>query len=234
MLRYISSETLGHHNSHWLDSFYHFSFADYFRQENIHLGVLRVLNDDRVGSITGFNTHHHEDMEIISYVVEGELTHTDSMGNSSTLKRGEVQYMSAGTGVDHSEHNYGHEILRFLQIWFYPDQKGYTPQYGEKRFSWEERIDRWMPIASGDQDESFPIQIHADVHVYASYLPRGEEIVFSVKEGRQAYLLLVEGWTVVNGITMDERDAMEIVEEDIEIKANNSSHLLLIEMEKSS
>ncbi len=232
MIKHISSEAMGHSNNHWLDSFHHFSFAQYYNPQNINFGVLRVVNDDMVGSITGFDTHPHENMEIISYVVNGELTHADSMTNRSTLKRGEVQYMSAGTGVTHSEHNYGHEILRFLQIWVYPDAKGYEPNYGDYRFTWEDRVNRWMPIASGDGDKAFPIQVHQDIHVYASYLARGEKLDFKVEKGRQAYLVLIEGWADINGVLAEERDAMEITEEEITIEAKNSSHMILIEMAK--
>lgn len=233
MLKVIRSSDMGHNNLHWLDSFHHFSFSTYYNPNNIQFGVLRVVNDDRVGAGTGFDTHPHKDMEIISYVVDGELTHADSMGNKHTLTRGQAQYMSAGTGVTHSEHNFGHEILRFIQIWFFPDKDGYKPNYGDKRFVWEDRINKWMPIASGDDDSQFPIQIHADVHMYATYLPREETATFSVAKGRQAYLLLIEGAADINGEFLEERDAMEIVEEDITINATSSSHILVIEMKKA-
>ena len=232
MLKVIRSSEMGHSNLHWLDSFHHFSFSNYYNPNNIQFGVLRVLNDDRVGVTTGFNTHPHENMEIISYVVEGELTHADSMDNRHVLKRGEVQYMSAGTGVTHSEHNYGNDVLRFLQIWFFPDKQDLEPNYGEHRFQWEDRVNQWLPLASGDGDTRFPVQIHADIHMYATYLPRGETLDFSVAEGRQAYLVLIEGWADINGLVLEERDALEIVEEDISIQAKSSSHILLIEMKK--
>lgn len=233
MLRHIKSGSMGHSNLHWLDSYHHFSFSQYYNPENIQFGVLRVLNDDIVGPGTGFDTHPHANMEILSYVVDGELTHADSMGNRHTLHRGQVQYMSAGTGVEHSEHNLGHELLRFLQIWIFPDQKDYQPQYGEHRFKWEDRINRWMPIASGDGDPAFPIQIHADVHAYATLIPREESITFAVEKGRQAYLVAVEGFAEVNGIPMEARDAIEITEETVHIRAEETTHLLLLEMKKA-
>ncbi|RVU54208.1 pirin family protein [Anaerosphaera multitolerans] len=232
MLRHIKRDSMGHSNSHWLDSFHHFSFADYYNPNNIQFGVLRVVNDDLVGAGTGFNKHFHENMEIISYVVEGELTHTDNMGNRRKLTRGQVQYMSAGTGVKHGEHNYGHEVLRFLQIWILPNKEGYTPNYGDLHLKWEDRVNRWMPIASGDGDKKFPIQVHADVHIYSSLILRDDTLDFKVNPGRQAYLIAVEGEMDVNGIVLGERDALEIVEEDISIYAGNTSHLLIIEMEK--
>lgn len=234
MIRHIKNKNMGHSNLHWLDSFHHFSFAEYYNPDNIQFGVLRVMNDDLVGPGTGFDTHSHADMEIISYVIDGELTHRDSMGNRETLKRGEVQYMSAGTGVTHSEHNSGHEVLRFLQIWIFPDQEGYTPQYGDCRLNWDDRIGRWLPIASGDGDTAFPIQLHADVHVYATLIPRGESLDFTVAPGRQAYLVDIEGATVVNdALLLEARDALEVVGEDLVLKAEDTAHLLVIEMAES-
>jgi redox-sensitive bicupin YhaK (pirin superfamily) len=223
---------MGHSNLHWLDSYHHFSFSGYYNPGNIQFGILRVVNDDLVGPGTGFDSHHHENMEILSYVVDGELTHGDSMGNRQTLTRGQVQYMSAGTGVIHSEHNFGHEVLRFLQIWIFPDKKGYEPRYGDHRFGWEQRVGRWMPVASGDGDEGFPIQIHADVHVYAALVPRGESLSFEAGPGRQAYLVAIEGGCVINDLLLEERDAMEIVEEAITIQAESTSHLIVLEMAK--
>ncbi len=232
MIKRLRIGNMGHSNLHWLDSYHHFSFSNYYNPDNIQFGALRVLNDDLVGPGTGFNAHHHENMEILSYVINGELTHGDSMGNRQTLSRGHVQYMSAGTGVIHSEHNYGHEVLRFLQIWIFPDKKDYAPQYGDHRFGWDERIGKWMPIASGDGDKRFPIQIHADVHVFASLIPRGESLSFEIKSGRQAYLVAVEGDAMVNDTALEERDAMEIVEENVQIHAETTAHMLILEMAK--
>lgn len=233
MLIHRKSKEMGHANHHWLDSFHHFSFANYYNPDNIQFGVLRVVNDDRVGSGTGFDMHHHENMEILSYVVEGELTHADSMGNRHTVKRGQVQYMSAGTGIFHSEHNYGHEILRFLQIWIFPDKDGYLPQYGDLALKWEDRIGKWLPIASGAGDSRFPIQIHADIHIYSSLIPKGEELSFAVPKGRQAYLINIEGVTQVGDLVLQERDALEIYEEDVLLESKGTSHLFVIEMAKS-
>jgi redox-sensitive bicupin YhaK (pirin superfamily) len=224
---------MGHSNQHWLDSFHHFSFAEYYDPRNIQFGVLRVLNDDLVGPGTGFSSHSHDNMEILSYVVSGELTHGDSMGNRQTLTRGQMQYMSAGTGVVHSEHNYGHEVLRLLQIWILPDKQGHTPHYGDHRFDWDARVCRWMPLASGDGDERFPIQLHADVHVFATLIPRDERLTFEAAPGRQAYLVAVEGDAVINNeFLLEERDALELIEEGVELQAQRTTHLLAIEMAK--
>ena len=232
MIRYIDHQKMGRSRLGWLDSHFHFSFAEYHNPDNVNFGVLRVMNDDLVEPGTGFDTHPHRDFEIISYVVDGELTHADSMNNQHTLTRGQSQYMSAGTGITHSEYNRGGKMLRFMQIWFYPDRKGYAPSYGDHRFRWEDRIGGWMPMASGDGDSRFPIQIHADVHMYSAVLEEGKELSFEIKPGRQAYLTLVEGAAEAGGIAMKERDALEAVEEDIVIKAQESAHLLIIEMKK--
>ena len=235
MLRYIDHTKMGRGQHGWLDSHFHFSFAEYFNPDNIHFGVLRVLNDDQVQQGEGFDTHPHRDMEIISYVVDGELTHRDSMGNESSLTRGQVQYMSAGTGVLHSEYNHGQDLLRFLQIWILPDGKGYKPNYGDYRFKLEDRFEKWMPIAAGydNAGSKAPIKIHADINMFASIVPAGKDIDFQVAKGRQAYLVLIEGEAEINGIRLNMRDALEITGEDVRIQAKQDAHLVVIEMEQS-
>ncbi|ARC86503.1 pirin family protein [Clostridium argentinense CDC 2741] len=231
MLRKIESKNMGSSNLGWLKSKFHFSFAKYYNPDNINFGVLRVINDDLVQSNTGFDTHPHRDMEIISYVVNGELTHRDSMGNKSTITRGHVQYMSAGTGVYHSEHNFEKDTLRLLQIWIFPDQKGYKPNYGDYRFNWDDRQNKWLHMAS-NKDGDAPIKINQDINAYSLELEKGKEINFPVKEGRQAYLVQIEGMSLVNEVELNERDGMEIVEEDILIKAKETSHIMVLEMKK--
>jgi redox-sensitive bicupin YhaK (pirin superfamily) len=233
MIRYIASGKMGRGVHSWLDSTHHFSFADYCNPDNIQFGVLRVVNDDLVKPGTGFDTHPHKDMEIISYVVNGELTHEDSMKNKRTLTRGQVQYMSAGTGVTHSEHNLGAETLRFLQIWIFPDKKGYEPNYGDHRFEWARRENNWLHMVSGDADSKTPIHIHADVNIYATEISGAGEIAFKVFPGRQAYLVLIEGAAEVGEYSLSAKDAMEIVEQDVLIKAPETSHILVIEMKRA-
>ena len=232
MLLKIDRENLGTSDLGWLFSRFHFSFAEYHDPHKMHFGALRVLNDDLVGPGAGFDLHPHSDFEIISYVVDGKLTHADSMGNTHTLGRGEVQYMSAGTGVLHSEHNRGDETLRFLQVWIFPDAKGHEPAYGDHRFAWDEREDRWLHIAAGDG--SAPVTVHQDVHVSVTELQAGRELALPVAAGRQAYLLQVEGSSSVNGVDLDERDALEIVEEDVVVKATTTSHVFVMEMAKAA
>jgi redox-sensitive bicupin YhaK (pirin superfamily) len=231
MIKKIESKNMGSSNLGWLKSLFHFSFADYFNPSNINFGVLRVLNDDLIAPGTGFDTHPHKDMEIISYIIQGELTHGDSMGNNRTLVRGQVQYMSAGTGVFHSEHNLGKDILRILQIWIYPDKKDYNPNYGEYRFQWEQRVNQWMPIVSGISGDA-PIKVNQDANIYVLELEKGKEMSFNVSKNRQAYLVQIEGTSNINQIQLDARDSMEIMEEDILIKAEDTSHIMLIEMNK--
>jgi redox-sensitive bicupin YhaK (pirin superfamily) len=231
MLRKIESKNMGSSNLGWLKSKFHFSFAEYYNQDNMGFGVLRVINDDLVNAHTGFDLHPHRDMEIISYVIEGELTHSDSMGNKSTLKRGDVQYMSAGTGIYHSEHNVGEKIARFLQIWVLPDRKGHVPNYGEYRFEWNKRKNKWLHMVSSNQGEAV-IKVNQDVNISVLELEENNEMSYSVKEGRQVYLVQIEGSSNINGITLSERDAMEIIEENIEIKAELLSHFIIVEMSK--
>ena len=231
MLRKIDNEKMGSSDLGWLKSKFHFSFAEYYNPNNMGFGVLRVINDDLVNPHTGFDTHPHRDMEIISYVINGELTHGDSMGNKSTLKRGDVQYMSAGTGVYHSEHNLGEKLARFLQIWILPDKNGNKPNYGEYRFEWDERKNKWLHIVSSNEGEAI-VKVNQDVNIFALELEENNEIDYSVEVGRQAYLVQIEGKSNINGITLKERDAMEIVEENIKIKAEELSHFLVVEMKK--
>ncbi|KNZ43503.1 pirin family protein [Acetobacterium bakii] len=231
MLKKIDSSKMGSSDHGWLRSKFHFSFAEYYNPQNMHFGKLRVLNDDLIDAQTGFEMHHHQDMEIISYVVGGELTHGDSMGNKSTLTRGHVQYVSAGTGVYHSEHNRGSNTARFLQIWILPNQENLKPNYGEYRFNWDDRKNKWLHMVSSTNG-SAPIKINQDSNIYSLELAESKEIGFPVKSGRQAYLVQIEGTSNINGIELNDRDALEILEEDITIKSSKKSHILIIEMKK--
>ncbi len=231
MIKKIENKNMGRSNLGWLQSIFHFSFAEYYNPKNMNFGSLRVLNDDLVKTNTGFPTHPHKDMEIVSYVVKGALTHGDSMGNENTLTRGQVQYMSAGTGVYHSEYNLGDDTLRFLQVWILPDNTGYKPNYGDYRFTWEERKNKWLHMVSSKSGNA-PIKINQDFNIYSIELDNNEEIDFPVNKGRQAYILQVEGSSSINELLLNERDAAEVIEENIYIKAKNTSHILVLEMKK--
>lgn len=215
----------------WLKSYFHFSFAEYYNPNNMQFGVLRVLNDDFVSPLRGFETHPHRDMEIITYVVSGELTHKDNLGHKAVVGRGHVQYMSAGTGLTHSEYNESNEKLHLLQIWIVPDKRGYQPAYGDSRFPWQERENRWLHMVSGKSGTA-PIRINQDANFFSLSLNSGGEINMDIKKGRQAYLVQIEGSADINSVNLEPHDAIEIVEEAIVIKANSPSHFLLIEMKK--
>ncbi len=231
MIKKIDSKNMGSSDHGWLRSKFHFSFADYYNPNNINFGVLRVINDDLIEPGTGFETHPHKDMEIISYVVNGELTHGDNMGNKNTISRGQVQYMSAGSGVYHSEHNMGKDILRLLQIWIFPNKRDLDPTYGDYRFAWDDRQDKWLLMVSSISGEA-PIKINQDVNIYSLALDQGKEIHFSVKDDRQAYLVQIEGSSIINHQNLSDQDALEIRSEDLQIKATTPSHMLLIEMHR--
>jgi redox-sensitive bicupin YhaK (pirin superfamily) len=230
MLEKISKESMYYSNQGWLESRFHFSFAQYRDFNNLNFGVLRVLNDDIVHPHSGFDMHPHSDMEIISYVVDGEITHKDSMGNEETLKRGEVQYMSAGTGVMHSEYNHGNTDLRLLQIWILPPLKGVNPLYGSYKYEWDERVNKLLPIVSSLSGKA-KVNIHQDVNIYVSQLDAKKELTFEIEANRQIYFVQIEGRCHVNAIELNEADALKVVNEtQLHIKALTKTHFIMIEM----
>ena len=233
MLRKLQKENMGKSNLGWLESRFHFSFAEYRNPKNINFGVLRVLNDDIVHPMSGFDTHPHSNMEIISYIINGEITHKDSMGNSETLKRGEVQYLSAGDGIYHSEHNFHKSLdLRLLQIWIVPPKTGLARLYGSKKYLEENRKNSLLNIVSS-QTGNADIKIYQDINIYVSELEIGKSLDFVINENRQVYFVQIEGSSNVNDITLDFGDAMEIVDiNKLHIKALEDSHFLFIEMAK--
>lgn len=222
---------MGTSNLGWLESRFHFSFAEYRNPQNINFGVLRVLNDDIIHPQGGFGTHPHQNMEIISYIVDGEITHKDSMGNEETLKRGEVQYLSAGDGIYHSEFNMNKtKDLRLLQIWILPPKNGLDRLYGSHKFEVEERKNKLLNIVSSQEGDA-KIQIHQDVNLFVSELESGKEIEYSIGKNRQVYFTQIEGSSKINGIELSDGDALEITSESqIQIHANSNSHFLFIEM----
>ena len=214
MLKKISKNQLFNDNHGWLNTFHHFSFARYYNPERMGFGQVRVINNDYIAPRTGFETHPHKDMEIITYVVNGNLTHKDSMGNVGTISRGEVQYMSAGTGVYHSEHNLHNSLLHLYQIWVLPQEKGLKPNYGESHFEWENRVDKLFHMVSSTEGNA-PIKIYSDVN-----------------QNRQLYLIVLEGEVEISDFTLNEAESLESVEESLNIKPKTKSHLLLFEMKK--
>ncbi|QSN62009.1 pirin family protein [Caballeronia sp. M1242] len=207
------SNERGHANHGWLDSYHTFSFADYFDPEHVHFGALRVINEDRVAGGQGFGTHGHRDMEIVSYVLEGALAHRDSMGNGSTIRPGDVQRMSAGTGVRHSEFNGSPtETAHFLQIWIIPDAPGGAPGYEEKRFTDDEKRGRLRVIASPEGTDG-SVTIGADARIFAGLFDGDERAEFDVPAGRRVYVHVARGKVSVNGEALGAGDAAKI--EDI-------------------
>ena len=214
-------------NANWLKSRFHFSFAEYHNSNNLNFGVLRVMNDDLVQPQRGFGTHPHGDMEIITYIVDGELTHKDSMGTEESLGRGSIQFMTAGTGVRHSEYNHGDRPLRFIQTWIVPSQRGLKPNYGSYKGPADGTINELLHLVSPNEENwvsddssntnavAAPVQVNQDVNVYASELELGQTVSykFPSNEGqRQAYLLCIEGSLNVNGKQLSKYDGCEITQ----------------------
>ena len=206
------SNERGYADHGWLKSFHSFSFADYFDPEHVEFGPLRVINEDRVAPGQGFGTHGHRDMEIISYVLAGELAHKDSMGNGSTIRPGDVQRMSAGRGVLHSEFNPSKDQpVHFLQIWIQPDQQRIEPSYEEKRFSNEEKRGRLRVIASPNRTDG-SVLIHQDATVYAGLFNDTEQAVLQAKPGRRVYVHVARGSIVANNTKLTAGDALKLTD----------------------
>ena len=194
----------------WLKSFHTFSFADYFDPKHVEFGPLRVINEDRVAAGAGFGTHAHRDMEIISYVLEGELAHKDSMGNGSTIRPGDVQRMSAGSGVRHSEFNPSpSNTVHFLQIWIQPSARNIEPSYEEKRFDADEKRGRLRLIVSPDRADG-SLLIHQDAKVYAGLFDGDERADFSVEPGRLIYVHVARGTLNANDSRLSTGDALQV------------------------
>jgi len=197
----------GYADHGWLRSFHTFSFADYRDPKWMGFRALRVINEDRVAPSAGFGAHPHADMEIISYVLEGQLAHRDSMGTGSIIRPGEVQRMSAGTGVFHSEHNASKdELVHFLQIWILPDRRGHQPGYEQKAFPDAERDGRLRLVASSDGREG-SVTVHQDLNLYATLVGAGQAATHVIAPGRHAWVHVARGSATVNGTTLEAGDA---------------------------
>jgi redox-sensitive bicupin YhaK (pirin superfamily) len=204
------SQERGFADHGWLKSFHTFSFADYYDPKHVEFGPLRVINEDRVQAGAGFGTHGHRDMEIISYVLSGELAHKDSMGNGSTIRPGDVQRMSAGSGVRHSEFNpSATEGTHFLQIWIQPDQGNIEPSYEEKRFGSAEKRGRLRLIVSPDREQG-SLLIHQDARIYAGLFSGAESADLRVENGRRMYVHVAQGAIEANGVALGAGDALQI------------------------
>ena len=225
------SDERGVANFGWLDSRHTFSFGHYFDQDQMGFGPLRVINEDRVKPAQGFDTHGHSDMEIISYVVSGALQHQDSMGNGSVIRPGDVQRMTAGTGVRHSEFNASSdEDVHFLQIWIIPEEAGLTPGYEEKTFSAADKHNQLRLVGSRDGREG-SITIHQDVDLYVGVLDAGIEVSHSFADGRRAWLQVVRGAVSADGMELATGDGLPLSEPgQLALSATADAEVLLFDM----
>jgi redox-sensitive bicupin YhaK (pirin superfamily) len=231
MLLIRRSDERGRANLGWLDSRHTFSFADYHDPRYMGFGPLRVINEDRVQPGQGFGTHAHRDMEIVSYVLSGALAHRDSMGNGSVIRRGDVQRMSAGTGVQHSEFNHSAtEPVHFFQIWIIPDRRGLAPGYEEKRFDDDAKRGRLTLVASRDGRDG-SVVIHQDADVYAGLLAPNAQVTHATERSRKTWIQVASGAVTVNGEALAAGDGAALAyEESIVVGASADSELLLFDM----
>jgi quercetin 2,3-dioxygenase len=221
----------GHANHGWLDSHHSFSFANYYDPEHMGWGNLRVINEDRIAPGTGFGTHGHRDMEIISYVLEGELSHKDSMGTGSVIRPGEVQRMSAGSGVLHSEENASRDKpVHFLQIWIIPEKAGIKPSYEQKAFSVSERRGKLRLVASRDGRDG-SVTVHQDAALYLALLEKAERATYEPPPGRHAWVHVARGEIELNGKRLREGDGAAVTgEKRLEIEGKDSSEVLVFDL----
>ena len=231
MIRLRKSETRGHADHGWLRSLHSFSFADYHDPAEMGWGPLRVINEDWIAAGMGFGQHGHRDMEIVTYLLAGPLQHKDSMGNGTTFRRPEVQRMSAGKGVLHSEFNgSASEEVHLLQIWIEPDVRGIAPEYEQRVFSDADKRDRLCLIASPDGADA-SLKIHQDARLHASLLSAGKSLAYALAPGRRAYLHLIRGEVSLNGIRLADGDAAKVDgETTLEMAATTDAEFLLFDL----
>jgi len=228
MIKLNKYKDLGKANHGWLNTSFHFSFADYYNPERMNFGSIRVLNDDYIKGHSGFDPHPHRDMEIITYIVEGELTHKDSMGNESTLSSGGVQYMSAGTKVVHSEYNNAKEELHLYQIWILPNQKGLTPNYGDMMFDKSERDNKFLHIVS-NQNKDGKIFINQEADIFVGEFDKNQEIEINLDGHDYIYLVLIDGELETKTLKVQKQDSLES-SENLKLVVKENSHLLVLKV----
>ena len=226
------AETRGHANHGWLDSWHSFSFASYYNPERMHFGVLRVLNDDTVESGMGFGTHPHDNMEIISIPLEGDLEHKDSMGNVAVIRNGDIQVMSAGTGISHSEYNRNKQsLVKFLQIWVFPNKRNVTPRYDQITLNLADRKNKLQQILSPNPDDA-GVWIHQDAWFHLADFDQGVATDYTInKSGNGVYAFVLRGDITINDQLLNTRDGLGIWDTDkISIKADSNAEFLLMEV----
>lgn len=226
------ADSRGHADHGWLNAWHSFSFAGYYDPKRIHFGALRVLNDDTVAGGMGFNTHPHDNMEIITIPLSGKLEHRDSMGNTGIISKGEVQVMSAGTGIQHSEKNQSHdEVLKLLQIWVFPDKKNVEPRYDQRAFDLDANKNQLINIVS-PMGQGDGLHIHQDAWFHLGKLDKGTRINYDLK-GKEhgVYAFVIDGSLTINGEKMDRRDGVGLTDVDrLEIIVEDEAELLLMEV----
>lgn len=230
MIRIVTADQRHFSDFGWLKTYWMFSFADYHDPANVHFGALRVFNDDIVEPKTGFPTHPHHEMEIITIVLDGEITHKDSMGNKSVIKVGDVQRMSAGTGLTHSEYNLADRPVHFFQIWIFPDKMGLTPSYDQRTFASSQWKNRLLPLASGQAFEN-TVKFHADATIFRADLDPGKTIDFDIGGSRLVYIYMIDGEISVNDETLQKNDQARIEKERaIALKPVSTADFILIDL----
>lgn len=231
MIQVRQGNERGHTQFGWLDSYHTFSFGDYYDPRYVGFRHLRVINEDRVKPGAGFPTHSHRDMEILTYVLEGTLEHKDSMGNGSVIRPGDVQRMSAGTGISHSEYNHSRvEPVHFLQMWVLPERPGLEPSYEQRAVVRDEKSGKWHLIAARDGREG-AVTVHQDIELYVTRFAPGQRVVHRLKPGRHAWAQVARGALVLNGMPLKAGDGAAVSEEQIvELGANEVSEILLFDL----
>ncbi len=229
------ADTRGNANFGWLNSYHTFSFGHYFEPSRTHFGALRVLNDDTVAAGMGFGTHPHDNMEIISIPLEGDLEHQDSMGNKTVIKNGDIQVMSAGTGVSHSEYNKNKDkLVKFLQIWVFPNKRNVTPRYDQITLHETDRRNKFQQILSPNANDE-GVWIHQDAWFHLGKFDQGLSSTYKLKkEGNGIYAFIIDGEVNINGEQLAKRDGMGLVEtSELTITANTKAEILLMEVPMS-
>lgn len=223
-------ETLGGANHGWLDAHHHFSFADYHDPARTNWGRLRVWNDDTIAPRTGFPPHPHNDMEIVTYVRKGAITHRDSLGNEGRTEAGDVQVMSAGTGIRHSEYNLEDEETTLFQIWIMPDRRGEKPDWGARPFPKDDRAGRFVTLASGRSGDDDALPINADARVLGATIKAGDTVSYATEPGRHAYLVPATGRVRVGDVEAKARDGVAVTGLDtITVTALEDAELVLVD-----
>ncbi|MBO1519540.1 pirin family protein [Oceanisphaera pacifica] len=215
----------------WLDTRHHFSFADYYHPQHMGWGQLRVWNDDTIAAHSGFPPHPHREMEIITYVRKGAITHQDNLGNRGRTAAGNVQVMSAGTGIAHSEMNIEHETTQIFQIWIMPNEKGLPPRWGTKPFPKDEHSGDFVTLASGFSTDSKALSIRANARLMAATLKAGQSTHYQLDKGRKAYLVPASGQIEINGVLATARDGVAINNEPLlHVSAQQDSEIVLVDV----